>query len=234
MADYAEEELEQPKSLLDVLCSLLLRNKPLLSRIFVGGRRLQPDTVKAVFEDLTNTQKHKYEGTAAVVFTGLLVESSSTFCAMLEAEPKNVLAILANLQSSPAMAQKVDDVQIFGYSDDIVDRSWPKWAAVEINTPGRTTVHTEDTAAREICDMQQRLIDLGGQVYSKEKYQIDNYLNGVRINHPETLPTVGQVDSILNAGFCLTLEEFLQLYHTPIDIKLQSELVWPIPPPMKY
>lgn len=37
-----------------------------------------------------------------------------------------------------------------------------------------------------------------------------------------------------NAGFCLTLEEFLQLYHTPIDIKLQSELVWPIPPPMKY
>jgi|UniRef100_A0A7S4FZ17 hypothetical protein len=237
MSEYAEdEEQEHRKSLLDVICSHVLRDKPVLSRVMFAGRRThKEEALKGIFEDLTDPSRHSYEGTGGITFTGIFVETASNFIHFLEGEPKNILSLLANLHSNAAFMDKMDDVQILSYTDDIVDRSWPKWAALVVDIPGKAIKKDdEDATIGEIVNQIQRFQELGSQIFTKEKLQIETYLAAVKNSHPDLLPTVAMMDGVLDSGFCLTLDEFLFLYNKPVDITLQSELVWPIPPPLKY
>mmetsp|Transcript_123566 Transcript_123566/g.214330 ORF Transcript_123566/g.214330 Transcript_123566/m.214330 type:complete len:236 (-) Transcript_123566:427-1134(-) len=235
MNEYGEEEeQEQRKTLLDVVCSHLLRDKPILSRIMFAGRRThKEEPLKEVFVDLTNSAKYGYEG--KIVFTGLFVETPSNFIHFLEGEPKNLHSLLANLANNSNHMDKVDDVQVFSYTDDIIDRSWPQWKTLEVNLPGKHMSNTsEQKATTEIVNQVKRFTDLGGQIFTKEKLQIETYLANAKNSHPDLLPTIGLIEGILETGFCLTLAEYLQLYHSPVGIDLQSENIWPAPQPLKY
>lgn len=262
---YEGDEEEQRKSLLDVICERLLREKPVTSRVFLVGRRRE-DPLRPFFDECIAATA-AYGEAAASSFTGILVESTTTFVALVEAEPKHLLRLLQTIhQKATALtlatatatatvtatgtagvpAERIGEVRVAGYTDDIPDKAYARWVAMEFTNPGvrptptNTNNNTNPAAAEEgqlvmlVNDLMGLLFDLGAQLASKERLQIETYLAAVKSSRPELLPSVAQMEALLESDYPLTLEEFLSVYHTPVGIKLQAETVWPIPPPLKY
>jgi hypothetical protein len=231
-APQAESQVEQHITLHDVLCQKLVRNRPLYSRVCIIGRRVHmADSLKPMFRDVTNPTKI---GGCTGTFSGIYAETPSNFIHFLEGEPKDLLKVLSELQHSPQRNGKAEDIQILSYTDDITDRSFSKWVTLDINNHGTALVQNEESLKDDIVQQLYHFMDLGALLFTKEKLQIENFLSAMKSSRPELLPSIAQVDSFLDSGMCFTLEEFLEIFNVPVDIKLQCEVVWPIPPPLKY
>eukprot|EP01006_Ploeotia_vitrea_P003977 TRINITY_DN113609_c0_g1_i1.p1 TRINITY_DN113609_c0_g1~~TRINITY_DN113609_c0_g1_i1.p1 ORF type:complete len:230 (+),score=19.16 TRINITY_DN113609_c0_g1_i1:100-789(+) len=228
-----EDDDDIGHSLLEVVVRKLLRDKNMSSRIIFAGRRLSKDeSLKTLFDNAVSNPANVGDLNAHASMTGIYVETPSNFVHLLEGEPKQIGKAMREVASN--RQDKMEDLQILSYMDDLPERSFPKWTTLEITTPGNAVASTEDALVQEISSMMGNLMQLGGEIFQKEKLQIETYLAGVKTSRPELLPTIAQVDSFLDCGFCLTLDEWLDVFQCAVDIKLQSEQVWPIPPPLKY
>eukprot|EP01063_Lacrimia_lanifica_P019950 TRINITY_DN27346_c0_g1_i1.p1 TRINITY_DN27346_c0_g1~~TRINITY_DN27346_c0_g1_i1.p1 ORF type:complete len:268 (+),score=133.79 TRINITY_DN27346_c0_g1_i1:61-804(+) len=228
-----EAAAQRPReNLLDVVLNKLavdVDNGVIYSRVVMAGGLTSQESSRGFFEAMMGDHANDY--------TGILVETTKNFVHLIEGQPHLVQRYVA------AVAAKVDeydtakDVVIAAYTDDIGQRSFSKWTFVEQGQQGNCKVQKREKLKVMIVDVTNALCELGGLIYHKEKLQMMQFLSALKTTHPDILPTSSQIEVIYSKPgieYCLTLDEFTELFCKPVDLKLHGELIWPPQPPLEY
>eukprot|EP01028_Stygiella_incarcerata_P013614 TRINITY_DN82866_c0_g1_i1.p1 TRINITY_DN82866_c0_g1~~TRINITY_DN82866_c0_g1_i1.p1 ORF type:complete len:258 (-),score=88.10 TRINITY_DN82866_c0_g1_i1:111-884(-) len=155
-----------------------------------------------------------------------------------------------------------DTLRIAMYSDDIGDRSFPKWAfrslrnfhsMLETDFPDPLEEGEEDGGgdkeggeggedgeslamelAKKLCDVCSNLVELGKTLQGKDETQYSMFLETIKTTAGHLLPSRVIVEKIAKLQSLLTFKEFIDVFILPIDISLDRELVHPAPRFVRY
>ena len=97
---------------------------------------------------------------------------------------------------------------------------------------GEGVVHVPMPA--RIADAYTGVLKLGRALGSAKKADRDAMLNDLRIRHAAALPTQEVLAEVSQADDALAVDEFVDIFCRPIDIKLDREVVWPIETEIVY
>eukprot|EP00755_Sulcionema_specki_P022128 Sspe_Gene.75762::Locus_47333_Transcript_1_1_Confidence_1.000_Length_863::g.75762::m.75762 len=236
----------KPSLLDEVLKTLRVEgpNTPIISRVVVAGALTPTESIRAFFEHLMGEEMgYKRAGSQEpidardTIFTGMLVETPKNFVHFLEGPPRDLLKYIRDMKVKADEEDTCQDSVVIAYTDDIGERSFSKWTTIEQANHGEPPPPTEDGLAKCIVDLIYGLKELGKLIFQKEKLQMMQFLAGVKSTHPETLPSINQIDAFIGhpgKDLCLSVDEFLDTFDKPVDLKLHGELIWPVPPPLHY
>lgn len=59
-------------------------------------------------------------------------------------------------------------------------------------------------------------------------------LDALKNKHAEFVPRVEDILGLVESPDVISLDDFLRIFYSPVELSLDSELVWPIPPPLTY
>lgn len=246
-------------TLLDAVCNEMLsggrnRDRPIISRLaFVGEIASKDEIPRTFFDEVINTAVQTVNsadatngksttGSEVVGVTGMYIEMTSHFFHMIESEPAHLLAVLNELHQRLYVRKSyegVRNIHIVYYSDDVVNRSCPKWCMIDgsgLNPQQQQQDGSEPTPLEEsIVEALHGLMQLGALILSQGKMQIDTFLSSTaKKDHSRLIPKHDIVERCISSGMCLTLEEYLTVFSGLPKVERQSEVVQPVEPPLLY
>jgi hypothetical protein len=242
-------------TLRDVIVDELLaaRNpdRPLVSRMAFAGEIVSKDEpLKQFFEELVSTAQkatneadplggrmHPDSEPYDVVFIGgIFVELQQHFVLLVESEPTHLLNLAVELHRRLTGRKAFDGVRnahVIFYSDDVVQRSFPRFFSVEAAT-SIGSINKTKKLEEHIVEAVHGLMTVGKLLESTGKVQADGLLKGLKASHPQHLPRSGLVEACLECGLLLTLDEYVQIYSEVPVVVRPSEVNYPIEPTLKY
>lgn len=169
-----------------------------------------------------------------------MFESGEGFVHVLESSPKDVFAIIQELQRAIQTSDIiVNDVKVLLYLDDIGKIKFPRWAYRDITLFDRNddddelVKHADDDEQlgtfwiRGIHQTLAKILRIGSHIAKTGPTQMDLFLNGLHMQHPNFIPKQDTLINLAKCDRCLTLKEFLSVYTSFGDISLEDDLVWP-------
>lgn len=247
-------EEQTPRTLCDVVCKEVLHGggrhpeRPLVSRIaFVGEIVSKDDPPRNFFEEILNNAARVVNAqdptggrindssNELVCVTGVYVEMQAHFFQLIESEPEHLIQVMRELNGALNERHSYEGVRnlhIVYYSDDTMKRAFPKWVVLEAALSA--TLPRDRPLEDLIVEAVQGLVNLGGQLLTQGKMQMENFLSTVRTTLPQFIPKSVLVERCMSSGLCLTLQEYVEVFGSLPDIARPSELVQPSEPPLKY
>jgi len=236
------EEGEKHTTLLDAVLQKLGvdgSKRDIVSRVVIAGTvTSQDEPIRAFFEELMSPE---FGHPQLSPFSGILVETPSNFLNLLEAPPKSLLKYLKDIQqrmrTDDELSSVFQDISILSYTDDIGDRSFPKWTTIDQAATGEAPQLETEALASSIVDTIRGLCEIGKLIYSKQELQMMQFLVSVKTTNPDYLPGVDTISAYVGPfgkENCLSLDEYLEVYGQPVDLKLSGETIWPVAPPLHY
>eukprot|EP00658_Telonema_sp_P-2_P041738 TRINITY_DN29887_c0_g1_i1.p1 TRINITY_DN29887_c0_g1~~TRINITY_DN29887_c0_g1_i1.p1 ORF type:complete len:208 (-),score=49.14 TRINITY_DN29887_c0_g1_i1:301-924(-) len=132
--------------------------------------------------------------------------------------------------------------------DDIVSRTTQHWVHVDATRSkaslaakkeeGATKAPAHSSFARldeSIVKAVHNLIDIGAHAQGLNKGQREHFSNtGAATSHAHLLPAVPLLESCMDSGLCLTLDEYLSVFTTVPVITRDFDVNHPVEPPLVY
>uniref|UniRef100_A0A7R9YNY5 Uncharacterized protein n=3 Tax=Diacronema lutheri TaxID=2081491 RepID=A0A7R9YNY5_DIALT len=170
--------------------------------------------------------------------TGLLLLYPAHFMHVIEAELSQLSDFAQQLVPLAAAGEMALEVRVLASTDDIPARLFPAWLSSTVgqhsggSLRGEGVVHVPMPA--RIADAYTGVLKLGRALGSAKKADRDAMLNDLRIRHAAALPTQEVLAEVSQADDALAVDEFVDIFCRPIDIKLDREVVWPIETEIVY
>lgn len=122
-------------------------------------------------------------------------------------------------------------------NDDAPGRAFPGWNTSFVNEVAKGTVESgeqdDDALADQVSELNISLIKLGHSLQKLSKDEMSTYLKSLRSNFTD-LPGPEHIISLASADGAPPVREYLDIVNGPIDIELDDEKVWPMPPLLAF
>lgn len=170
--------------------------------------------------------------------SGLMLLLQTSFVNLIEATPDVINALLRHLQQeteSPTAC--ITNVRIVACSEDCPNPAFVSWSYRSISMPPEAGVDLdkEDIVAASF-EVYFKLVKLGQQLSDADLPQADipAALDNLRQRFPQFLPSNERVVALTLCDKVTSLAEFLDIFDAPLETTLESDRVWPAPPPQLY
>ncbi|XP_030316067.1 testis-expressed protein 47 isoform X1 [Calypte anna] len=164
--------------------------------------------------------------------SGLLLVCSSYICHVVESCSSTIHLLIQDLASfqNQGHSALLQEIKVLVVAHDIPSRLFPDWYVAAGTSPprcppGSTQPQSAPELAAECLDL---LLKLAASVQSSEDDSQETN-ESVHTIAPELLIPTETINSLVNAGECVSPEDFLRVYLSPSQPVLDSETVWPVP-----
>ena len=162
--------------------------------------------------------------------TGLVLVYPTACVVVLEAEQSILWDVLRRLHSSELDNSPVNEFAILSSSEEISKRVFNMPYSTFLNEASAPAVLIEDSekliATATAANLS--ILKLGEELRSLPGDEAQNLLANLR-SSMTTFPTQETFKAIIGAEDTSSVDEFLEFFGKPVDISLDSEVVWPAP-----
>lgn len=163
--------------------------------------------------------------------TGLLIVFPNCIVHMLETTTKMIFTYLRKLLK----AEGISSMKVISSTEDIPSRAFPKWYSSFVDSP--TSGHYDgdegESLVNTASEVNIALIKLGKHLSGLGQRDADSSMESLRTAYPD-LPQIDPFMIVCNSEEAPSVQEFLDIYDSPVDIDLESENVWPMPVPLTF
>ena len=149
---------------------------------------------------------------------GLLILSNTAIAGFIEASPRKLYALLGSFSSSPLLSS----VRIVANVEDAPERSFKHFGVYSANPPGSGDVDV---------DAESPAVVAGEVLKSLQAVPFPEGSEGIvglGKSAPSDIPTAAKVLGCSDCQAYPTLEEYLELFASPVSVEVESEMVWPL------
>ena len=122
-------------------------------------------------------------------------------------------------------------------NDDAPGRAFPGWNASFVNEVAKGAAEMGDqddeALAEQVSELNISFINLGHSLQKLSKDEVSTYLKSLRSNFTD-LPGPEHIIGLAGAAGAPPVLEYLEIVDGPIDIELDDEKVWPMPPLLAF
>eukprot|EP00296_Roombia_truncata_P000657 JP436342.1.p1 GENE.JP436342.1~~JP436342.1.p1 ORF type:complete len:233 (-),score=10.90 JP436342.1:111-809(-) len=167
--------------------------------------------------------------------TGILLAMPSNLIHVLEVPSKLVYSLLREIKDAMGHKALFESCKVLVSTQDIASRVFPIWGGKLISLPRSDANHDgNDKVTQMVSDVYGNLIRLGKKLSALDESEVRQNMDALRSKYTDLLPMNDEVGVFLASKGCTDLTMFLDIYDRPIDLVLDSELVWPIPQPLNF
>ncbi|XP_043228379.1 testis-expressed protein 47-like [Amphibalanus amphitrite] len=149
---------------------------------------------------------------------------------MLESSEDCIVAYLMALrQMRQEPNSKLLDTKVLLMAHDIPTRLFEAWSYRGIGAPSREQVDSSMSSRKAATACLTQLLGLAAHLKKTPKANLKNAMDLLSERVPELLPTEDLLQLLLKQDAFLSVEEYLDLYYTPLAPADETELVWPLP-----
>mmetsp|Transcript_34448 Transcript_34448/g.47734 ORF Transcript_34448/g.47734 Transcript_34448/m.47734 type:complete len:236 (-) Transcript_34448:9-716(-) len=233
-----DDQFEAPrKSLLDVVQEKLQKQGKtvVLSRIVYAATLDSKAENKEDIQNLHETLFKKYRAEGESDHTGMLMVYPNCLVHVIEMQTKYTLAFLREVQNIPKSDKMYSSIKVISSTEDIPVRAYIKWLTsfMPAGTQDKYNATEEEQLVESASGVNLNMLKLGKQLSAMTPKDLESALSNPSSAYLE-LPTINQIMGLILSGGPPTLDEFLDIYDTPVDIDLDSENVWPMPIPITF
>eukprot|EP01112_Ceratiomyxa_fruticulosa_P011037 TRINITY_DN2963_c1_g1_i1.p1 TRINITY_DN2963_c1_g1~~TRINITY_DN2963_c1_g1_i1.p1 ORF type:complete len:234 (-),score=30.78 TRINITY_DN2963_c1_g1_i1:91-792(-) len=225
------------KSMLDVIQETLEKKgkRTLINRILYVASLTDNLANKKDLLSYYESFFERFRGGEAVV-TGLLLVYPQCCCHLVEATQKVINALLEDMNSNTG-PNFFNEVKIVASTEDVPERAFFGWHSRVLST-GRTVPSNNNQTVVDYepeiehsdilaAETYLNLIKLGRRLSQiRDKSDLDTALDSLRTNFRNFIPSNDRLLSILQLQDIFSLEEFIELYCSPTNLDLDTEIVW--------
>jgi len=229
---------ETRRSLLDVVLEKVHKagKQVVVSRLVyvaaVEGKQL---TSKTEIEAMHEAVWRRVIDEGEADYTGLLLCFSQCFVGVVEAQTSTLLTFLRELCALPKGERLFSKVRIISSTEDVPSRAYTQWmtAFFKGDDVGKPTPLEDEVLVDRASDVNLGLIKLGKTLADMSQKELETALGSLETAFLE-LPAVSTVLGLVTHSSVPDLEEYLDIFDTPVDIDLDSEQIWPAPLPITF
>ncbi|KXZ55256.1 hypothetical protein GPECTOR_3g395 [Gonium pectorale] len=237
MADALRSQLEAgPRdSLLDVILNRVAKagKSVLITRIVYVARLQQRqntlDNVKAHVSRMV--EKHGQDAE----ITGFMLLYPLCYIHVMEGKTPQLMAVLRELLTHGSEL-RLGETRVISSCEDVPARYFSAWYAAFV--PSASSVEAMDPldafgAVKSASDINNFLRKVGPELSTPQDSETKRKLNSVESSF-EDVPAQELVLSLTPTEDAPTIAEYLDIFDSPVNVDLESEQVWPMPPALKY
>ena len=188
------------------------------------------------WEEILSTARDEDGGVSAAPQTGIALVYPEATLVVLEASTRGVMAATRALEESLARAP-FHSVRVCASTDDMAV-AFPAFASafVNVKTLEAYEPEEEERVLKTTSGVNVAMLKLGAMLRecAGDAGRMETTLRPLASGFTE-LPTMPQLMGLLRTEEgAPTLEEFLDVYDAALDVDLDSENVWPMPPPLRF
>mmetsp|Transcript_35174 Transcript_35174/g.80227 ORF Transcript_35174/g.80227 Transcript_35174/m.80227 type:complete len:234 (-) Transcript_35174:123-824(-) len=232
------EEEPPRKSLLDVLQERAAKvGKFEKAHRIMYAAHLNPNTADVGSLTRRLLASHEMEGEEEMQFTGLLLQLPGCVIHILEGHQDNIVAFCRQLEEMDPDSTGVLNPKLLSTMQDIPARVFPMWGSrilTPAKVPGEPLVPEKDQIPVLVPEMSLQLQKMGHKLQEMGTDERRLALDALKNKFAEFVPRVEDVMGLIESPDVPTISQYLDIYYRPIELALDSELVWPLPPPLTY
>lgn len=188
------------------------------------------------WEEILTVARDEDGGASAAPQTGVALVYPEATLVVLEASYRGVMAAARALEESLARAP-FHSVRVCAATDDMAV-AFPAFTSTFINakTLDAYEPEEEERVLKTTSGVNVAMLKLGAMLRecAGDAGRMETTLRTLASGFTE-LPTMPQLMGLLRTEEgAPTLEEFLDVYDAALDVDLDSENVWPMPPPLRF
>lgn len=229
-------EASTRESLLDVILDKVAKQgKTYITSRIVYVARLQrrengAEHLKAQLGKLV--ERHSQDGE----LSGMLLVYPLAYIHVLEGKTPQLMAILRELLTSHTTELKLAETKIISSTEDVPGRYFNGWYCTYV--PTTSTVETMDAldtqeAVKSASSINAFLRAVGPTLAAPQDPDTRRRLQSLE-SHYENVPSQELLLSYGPTEDAPSVQEYLDIFDAPVNVDLESEQVWPMPPPLKY
>lgn len=202
-----------------------------------GERVTSKDMVAGFWEELLSFVRDELGGGDT---SGIVLVYPDCTLVVLEANTRQVMDVLRKLDE--VLVEAAPDEKMFGTvkvcasTEDIPANAFTSFEAAFVNSATAEAYEAEEAEnlVKSSSGVNIAMLKLGAKLGVMGRGEADQALHNLTGAFPE-LPVMQSLMGLLMAEEgAPTLGEFLDIYDAALDIDLDSENVWPMPPPLKF
>lgn len=222
-------------SLLDAIVEKKAHNSESKSMIFslvyvsrLSGGSMERKTIGSHYEQLAKECQNRYQVDGP---TGLLLVYPMHCVHILEATHEMVLAVIRDLHEMSSINGYLSETKLLSVASN-VSRLYSQWSYRVLNIPViskgemyETSSPLEDVVSSTLDNLYQ----LGTQLAKLSQTELKRYLDDLKRTALNLLPRQDMLEYFLSNSEMTTPTDYLAMYMKPLNITLESEVVWPLP-----
>ncbi|KAG2496145.1 hypothetical protein HYH03_005747 [Edaphochlamys debaryana] len=237
MADLRTQIEAGPRdSLLDVILARVAKagKNVLTTRIVyvarLNQRQNQVDDIKAHLSRAID--KHSQDGGEV---TGFLLVYPLCYIHVIEGKTTQLMGVLREVLGHGADV-RLGETRVVSSCEDVPGRYFNAWYAAFLAS--NSTAEAMDPldafgAVKTATDINAFLRKAGPELVTPNDVETRRKLASVE-SCLESVPAQELVLSLTPTEDAPTISEYLDIFDSPVNVDLESEQVWPMPPPLKY
>lgn len=224
------------ESLLDVVLDRLQKagKSTIITRLVYVARFSRRETGIEAQRELYHRIVERHDLTGEV--SGLLLVYPACMVHLLEARTSTIMAILRDTVAAGPEEGHIAEARVISSTEDIPQRAFSGYHTAFVNTA--SNVDRMDPAdattivkqASELCTFMRKVgTSLQGHPESEVQHKLaamDSYF--------DDLPAPEVLLALTPAEDAPTLDEYLQIFDSPVGVDLDSEQTWPMHAPFRY
>lgn len=202
-----------------------------------GERVTSKDMVAGFWEELLSFVRDELGGGET---TGVVLVYPDCTLVVLEATSRHVMDVLRKLdevlEEAASEEKMFGAVKVCASTEDIHRNAFVGFEAAYINSTTSEAYEAEEAEnlVKTASGANLAVLKLGAKLGGMGRGEKNQTLNNLTTSFPE-LPLMQSLMGLLKAQEgAPSLGEFLDIYDAALDIDLDSENVWPMPPPLKF
>lgn len=147
---------------------------------------------------------------------------------LVEASSQVIMELLRELSNS-GPAPLLIDVRVLVSSEDVPERAFPFWASRLVGAARNESFDSATDQVEElVADTYLNVLKIGSRLSTLPKTEINSHLDNLRKNFREAIPHEERLAGFIESDKAVALDVFLDIYDAPVDLKLESDLTWPL------
>lgn len=176
---------------------------------------------------------HKKDNTITGVFALLDNKTARGSIHLLEAPSKVILEFLQLLAPKQKGAALLQHSRVCLFTEE-VPREYPVWGFRRVEQAPEEFFPPK-TWLKIVFESHRNFLELGRELGAMSKEKALEYITTTNSkNFLSKLPTVERVQAYSECDDLCSVEEYLEMYDTPVALVLEGEKVWPAEPFLKY
>lgn len=224
------------ETLLDVVLDKLQKSgkTTIVTRIILVGRFIRREGNVDYHQEFYGklVEKHSHEGE----ITGLLLCYPACMAILLEAKNSVLMHLLRDLEAAGQAETRITEMRVISCTEDIPIRCFNGWYAGWVSVAGSAdSMDAVDstTIVKTGTELNSFMRKVGPTLVGLSDNDLARRLASIEAYYEDT-PASELVLALVPAEDAPTLEEYLEIFNTAINVDLDSEQTWPMPRPLQH
>lgn len=169
------------------------------------------------------------------VLNGLQLMYPLSGLLLLEGEQKCVVGAIKALDAMQKTWPALADLKVVSSIQDAPQQAFSFWSSHNVGSSrGDPNSYEKEQLPQIISKISVDLQSIGKKVSPLGDAQRMASLEGIKTKFADALPRVEDVLGLAACEHTPSAADYLGVYYAPFELVLDSELVWPLPPPLEY